>query len=67
MKRSGFLAVFLSLFLMSCYGDNYDHMRGMDHMMNYGYGYGPGGMLGWLLLIIVICVVAYLFIRMKKP
>jgi len=42
--------------------DGYGHMNGGWHMMNYGYG----GVIMWLILIIVIGLLVFLAIQLPK-
>lgn len=39
---------------------------GWNHMMNYGYGCGFGGMFMWILFVIIMGVLAYFIIQNSK-
>jgi putative membrane protein len=60
-------AAFIPALLMVGCNGNYGPMGGgWNHMMNYGYGSGYGGMFMWILLIIVIGVVVYFIVQSTK-
>jgi len=39
---------------------------GWNHMMDYGYGCGFGGMFMWILFVIIIGIIAYFIIQNSK-
>ena len=69
MKRSLYVvAVFITALLMMGCDGNYGHMGGggWNHMMNYGYSSGYGGIFMGILFIIVIGVVVYFVIQSTR-
>jgi putative membrane protein len=68
MKRFLYLAIaaVTAMSTMGCDG-YYGPMRGgWNHMMNYGYGCGFGGMFMWILFVIIIGVVVYFILHNTK-
>ncbi|MFH1283810.1 MAG: SHOCT domain-containing protein [bacterium] len=57
-----FTIVFIVPTVMYAQGNNYGHMGGWGHMMNFGYG----GMFMWLLFLIAVGVIIYLVFQSTK-
>lgn len=64
MKRLRLRTVLFCLLLTACYQDSYGPMRGWDHMMMFGYGYG--GMFMWLIFLIIIGLLIYFIVQNQK-
>lgn len=64
MKKLKLLTVLFCLLLTACYKDGYGPMRGWDHMMMFGYGYG--GMFMWLIFLIIIGLLIYFIVQNQK-
>jgi putative membrane protein len=64
MKRFLYIAAAITAVLtMGCDGYYGPMGGGWNHMMDYGYGCGFGGMFMGILFVIIICVVAYFIIQ----
>lgn len=60
-------AASISALLITGCNEYYGPMRGgWNHMMNYGYGCGFGGMFMWILFVIIIGVVVYFILQNTK-
>jgi putative membrane protein len=65
MRQLLIVVLLLPLILGGCFED-YGPMRGWGHMMNYGCGYGGGGIFMWIIFLIAIGLLIYFIFQVQK-
>lgn len=68
MKKVFFFVLLLLAPLLTISCGPYGHMSGWDRMENYGcgFGFGYGGMVMWLIFLIVLGVAIYFIVQALK-